>query len=252
LLEVYHLKDRIKTELDTLNISIPVFCIVLPGLSSPDRITREKNLELFNTGCQVAETIGASAVLDNAPLPPWEFPDDIPFARHYDEESLARASFPKDLSWPKYWDAVSATYREACKIAADYHLTYHMHPCLGVMSATTDAFLQFADSVNMDNLRFNLDTANQYYLKDNLYLSLLRLADRIDYIHISDNRGTKIEHLVPGQGVINWDMFFETLDKINYKGLFGIDVGGAETDIDDLDKAYIESAKWLQKRWFGD
>ncbi len=32
-------------------------------------------------------------------------------------------------------------------------------------------------------------------MKDNLALSLHRLKDHIDYIHISDNRGQKVEHL---------------------------------------------------------
>lgn len=246
LLTMYELRFPIREKMNQLELQVPYYCIVLPGLSSPDPGERKANLALFEKGCETARELGAIGVLDNAPLPPYRFPDDIPVTRHYDEEVLAAASFPDQLNWKSYWEEMTSTYREACDIAARYELSYHMHPCHGVLAATTDAFLHFADSVNRENLRFNLDTANQFFLKDNLALSLLRLADRIDYIHISDNRGEHVEHLVPGDGAIAWKPFFEMLQKVGFKGHFGIDVGGDETGIEDLDTAYTRSANWLQ------
>ncbi len=249
LMLIYEKKEEIKNKIDHLNLDVPFFCVVLPGLSSADRKERQENLELFKKGCEIAETLGSKAVLDNAPLPPYRFPQNIPVVRHYDDETLAMANLPDDLNWSYYWDQLIDTYRTACDIAADYNLTYQMHPCLGVLSSTTDGFLQFFDAVKRDNLRFNLDTANQFMMKDNLFLSLHRLKDHIDYIHLSDNRGYKVEHLQPEKGAIRWDIFFETLEKINYKGYIGLDIGGAESDIDDLDTAYKNTHKWLQKHW---
>jgi len=40
------------------------------------------------------------------------------------------------------------------------------------------------------------------------------------------------------------------LDRINYSGKFGIDVGGAESDVSDLDRAYRDAANWLTEQWF--
>lgn len=245
---VYALKDTIKLQLDQNHLEVPYFCIVLPGLGSPDAKEREENLVLFEKGCEIAAHIGAKGVLDNAPLPPYQFPDDIPVVRHYHPEVLMSASFPDDLVWTNYWKELIATYRQACDIAAKYGLSYQMHPCLGVLSATTDAYLHFADAVGRDNLRFNLDTANQFMMKDNLSLSLLRLQDRIDYIHISDNGGYKVEHLALLDGNIHWNSFFETLDKINYKGHFGLDIGGDESGVKDLDAAYINAAQLVEKK----
>ncbi|MCF6332455.1 MAG: sugar phosphate isomerase/epimerase [Draconibacterium sp.] len=248
LLQVYNLRFEIKNKLNKLGMKVPYFCIVLPGLSSADPIERDKNLELFEKGCEIAQVIGAKGVLDNAPLPPYQFPKDIPVVRHYDEKVLQAAQFPQQLNWEKYWGDLTGTIRTACQIASAKSLSYQMHPCLGVLSATTDAFLYFADAVKEDNLRFNLDTANQFVVKDNLALSLIRLKDRIDYIHVSDNRGIKVEHLPIGEGNIYWDSFFETIDKINYKGYFGLDIGGAESDIKDLDLAYRNSADFIENR----
>ncbi len=247
---VHSLRKRIRTKADTLGLNIPVFCIVLPGLSSPDLEERERNLRLFEKGCEVAESLGATAVTDNAPLPPWQFPGEIPVTRHYDEEVLANATIPGGLDWQRYWDGLVETYRNACDIAAAKQLSYQLHPCYGALVNSTDAYLLFAESVQRDNLRFNLDTANQFFMKDNLFLSLIRLKDHVDYIHLSDNRGVKMEHLAMGDGHIQWDRFFETLDRIDYRGLFGIDVGGAESDVADLDSAYRSSAMWLTEKWF--
>ncbi len=250
IVRMFEERKAIKAKADSINLNIPVFCVVLPGLSSPDESERQRSLELFRKGCKIAVDLGAGSVLDNAPLPPYEFPAGIPVTRHYDEDILSGASIPSSLNWKSYWDALTDTYRQACDIASKKKLNYHIHPCYGSLVNSTDAFLQFFDSVKRDNLRFNLDTANQYFMKDNIFLSLIRLKDYIDYIHISDNRGQRVEHLSAGDGAINWNKFFETLDMISYRGLFGIDVGGAESDVKDLDKAYVETAKWLNKTWF--
>lgn len=250
LVQVYEMREQIRDKAKALNLKISVFCIVLPGLGSPDPNVREQNLELFDKGCEIASILGARAVLDNAPLPPWQFPENIPVARHYDEAILAGATLPPDLRWDDFWDGLTATYRVACQLAASRGLDFHLHPCLGALVATTDAFLNFAQAVKHEALKFNMDTANQYFLKDNLMLSLNRLAGHIDYIHLSDNRGHRVEHLVPGEGSIHWETFFETLDKINYAGQLGIDVGGAESDVTDYDHAYRTTAGWIFENWF--
>ncbi|MCG8371982.1 MAG: sugar phosphate isomerase/epimerase [Balneolales bacterium] len=248
LMEVYEMKEEIVRHVLLNNLEVPYFCVVLPGLSSPDETERAKNLDFFIKGCEIASAFGSLGVLDNAPLPPYQFPDDVPVVRHYHEETLSAAKFPDTLDWNTYWEQMTETYRHACDIAAGYNLSYQMHPAHGVLASTTDAFLQFHEAVGRDNLRFNLDTANQYFLKDNLQLSLLRLADYIDYIHISDNGGIKVEHLPIGDGEIRWDDFFETLDKINFSGHFGIDIGGSESSVSDLDAAYKNAAEFLERK----
>jgi len=249
LLAIYNRRDEIASTIKRLDLQVPYFCVVLPGLASADSQERDKNLRHFRQGCEVASLLGAKGVLDNAPLPPYVFPDDIPIVRHFDEEILQAGALPQELAWPAYWSDLVASYRAACDVAAEFNLTYQLHPCLGVLAATTEGFLYFRDAVGRDNLRFNLDTANQFILKDNLALSLRRLADSIDYIHLSDNRGLRVEHLAPEEGVINWDVFFDTLDFIGFKGDIGIDIGGAESVVVDLDAAYTQTADWIAERW---
>ena len=249
LLSVYQIRHKIKYKLDELKLQVPYFCIVLPGLAAYNNVIREKNLQLFEKGCEIAQVIGAQAVLDNAPLPPYQFPHDIPVVRHYDEDVLLGALLPKRMSWKKYWSELITTYRQVCEIAASKGLTYHLHPCLGVLAASADAFLYFFNAVKRDNLRFAFDTANQYMMKENLSLALMRLNEHIDYIHISDNRGIKVEHLMPGEGAINWNIFFATLKSIAFKGYIGLDIGGEESSLANINQTYLGAAQWLQAHW---
>lgn len=248
LLKVYGMRHKIRHKIEELELEVPYFCAVLPGLSSPNETERLHNLEFFRIGCEIASAFGAKGILDNAPLPPYQFSENIPVVRHYHEDIILSAKFPDDLVWDIYWQQLTETYRRACDIAAKFNLTYQMHPALGVLAATTDAFLYFHEAVGRDNLRFNFDTANQYFLKDNLQLSLQRLKEYVDYIHISDNGGTQVEHLALGDGIIRWDDFFETLDIIGFKGHFGIDIGGAESQVNHLDEAYTQAATFIEEK----
>lgn len=251
LLEVYGLREEIAKKIKDENLSVPYFCGVLPALASVDEKIRNEQLELFEKACEIAAELGSIGILDNAPLPPFQFPEDIPIVRHYDEDVLNATYLPKDMSWSKYWDQLVDTFRTACTIAKGYNLNYVMHPAVGVLSSTTDGFLHFHDAVKMDNLRFNLDTANQFVMKENLSLAMRRLKDHVDYIHVSDNGGLKVEHLAIGKGEIRWDVFFETLDVIDFKGHIGIDIGGSESGVEDLDSAYIDAAAYVSKHWKG-
>ncbi len=173
-------------------------------------------------GCEVAKNIGAAGVLDNGPLLPLEYPADAPILRHYSDEVLNHLTLPAGFVWDEYQQSLVNTFRKACDFAAKNQLIYHLHPCEGSLVTTADSFLNFATAVDRSNLFFNMDTANQFYFRDNLALSVLRLADRISYIHISDNGGNKVEHLAPADGNIYWDSFFEALRTVNFKGISGL------------------------------
>lgn len=245
---LYHHQDEVKEALEKYNCDLPVLCLVLPQLGSPDAARRRKSLELFEMGCKVAAKLGASGVLDNGPLLPFEYPADAPVQRHYTDELLNQLQLPTGFEWNAFREELNSTFRKACDIAAAHQLVYHLHPCEGSMITTADSFLNFSREVNRENLFFNMDTANQFYFRDNLPFSVLRLAEKISYIHISDNRGSKVEHLATGDGEIPWGSFFAALKTVGFKGNFGIDVGGAETGIGDLRDAYLRSAAWLQEQ----
>lgn len=248
LARVYADREMIRQAIDARGLSLPVFCTVLPGLGSTDAAIRRKNLETFKRGCETAVALGAGAVLDNGPLVPYAFPANMPIHRHYSQEVLRNVGLPATLVWSEYWKVLAEVLRAACDIAAGYGLSYYLHPCTGSLTETTDGFLRLREAVGRDNLKFNFDTANQFFVRENLSLGLLKMGSDLDYIHISDNHGQRVEHLATGDGAIDWDMFFATLKRIGFKGQLSIDVGGDESGIADIDAAYLKTARWIEQK----
>jgi len=239
-------RHDIRLALDDLGLALRVFCTVLPRLGSVRAAERAEALDLFRTGCETAAALGAPAVLDNGPLVPYDFPADLPVARHYAPELLRRIGLPAGFEWARYRAELVAALQQACDIAASFGLNYYLHPCCGSLTETTDGYLWLREAVGRCNLRFNFDVSNQFYLRENLALGLWKTAGELDYIHLSDTRGDRIEHRAVGDGIIDWEGLFETLARIGFRGELAIDVGGSETGIADLDAAYRTSAERIE------
>ena len=50
------------------------------------------------------------------------------------------------------------------------------------------------------------------------------LGKDISILHLHDNSGHWDDHLVPGQGNINWPAVFDALDDIGYKGVYNFEL----------------------------
>lgn len=85
-------------------------------------------------------------------------------------------------------------------------------------------------------------------MHENLSLGLLKLGNDLDYIHISDSYGQRIEHQAIGNGTIDWDLFFGTLKQIGFSGELSIDVGGDESHVTNIDEAYLQTARFLEEK----
>lgn len=66
------------------------------------------------------------------------------------------------------------------------------------LASNTDSMLRLIDAVDETNLVAILDTGYQYTQKEILPLSILKLNNRLMYLYLSDNDGTKNDHFVPG------------------------------------------------------
>lgn len=80
------------------------------------------------------------------------------------------------------------------------------------------------ENIESDNIGLCYDTSH-----DNLYgRPAFRLAEkwskRIFVTHISDNRGEKDDHLLPGKGIYNWDKFAKIFSNIKYRGILTLEV----------------------------
>src|SRR5690554_5334818 len=49
---MYEQREQVRRTLDRLEVEVPYYCVVLPGLASADPTERARNLELFELGCK--------------------------------------------------------------------------------------------------------------------------------------------------------------------------------------------------------
>lgn len=61
----------------------------------------------------------------------------------------------------------------------------------------------------------------------------LRAANsRLLHVHASDNRGTRDDHLAPGEGVIDWDLVVDGLHSSGYAGWIVLEIAFGEPEVD--------------------
>jgi len=84
--------------------------------------------------------------------------------------------------------------------------------------------------INSDNLGLCLDTGH-FFIKganSNLSGSILQCGEYLIALHIQDTDGKRDRHWLPGEGVIDWPKFFETLKTVNYQGMLTLEITGSK------------------------
>lgn len=239
-------RDTFKAKVKEAKMRIPFISVLLPGLSDPVRKNRESSVDAFSKACVLAEQLNALSIVDYGPLPPVEYPGNISEIEKYDSTILASAPISPRLNWYDYWEGLVDTYRQVCDLAAQHNLNICLRPTFGGLVSNTDAFLYFHEEVGRSNLRFAIDTANQFAVRDNPILSAIRLRDLLDIVYLSDSNGNEDEHLEPGEGSIRWDLFFDTLKHARFRGYVALDIGGTKSNISDLPGAYKIAASMVE------
>jgi len=85
------------------------------------------------------------------------------------------------------------------------------------------------DGVNSENFKALLDTGHaNIYSKIPIERWIEILADHLAYIHLNDNRGNIDNNLVPGEGNIKWNRFFDSLKRYGLKPRICLEVEAYE------------------------
>lgn len=74
---------------------------------------------------------------------------------------------------------------------------------------------------------FCMDTGHLNLIGADQYEFIVKLGDRLETLHIQDNRGADDEHIAPYMGNIIWDRFCKGLRDIGYQGNLSFETCGA-------------------------
>ena len=79
-----------------------------------------------------------------------------------------------------------------------------------------DCAVLFEGTTNQQ-VRFTLDTGHAH-MNGCLFEMLDSVHNRLAFTHLHDNDGIRDQHLVPGNGTIDWQRFMQDLDRYGYSG----------------------------------
>jgi len=104
------------------------------------------------------------------------------------------------------------------------------HIYAGICSDVDEA-ISFIDELNeiaKERLfGFCMDTGHLNLIGADQYEYITALGDRLETLHIQDNRGSDDEHIAPYMGNIIWDRFCKGLHDIGYQGNLSFETFGA-------------------------
>ena len=133
-------------------------------------------------------------------------------------------------------EEVWAMNEEFIGALADYAKEYGVTVCLENMPfpvfpiATVEHCMDMLDRLGRDNLKICIDTGHASIFKGSDVASAVRLvADRLEAVHIHDNMGKEDEHLIPGDGIINWDDFAAALKEIGFDKVISLETSPKHT-----------------------
>lgn len=98
---------------------------------------------------------------------------------------------------------------------------------------------------NSGSINFVFDTGNRINLKRDMYEDIEKFNKTINHIHIKDKNINK-KNVLLGKGLVNFDLLFLKLKKINYKNSFTIESTRGKNFLISAKKNYLFLKKYVK------
>jgi sugar phosphate isomerase/epimerase len=127
------------------------------------------------------------------------------------------------------WSKALSTFVEEIKPVAEHAekegVLLLVEPEPGLLIETMDQFLEFRGYVDSPAVGLNFDIGHAYCVGDEPATTIPRLAKHIRHIHLEDIAATRVhQHLVPGDGAIDFTATLRAIESIGYPGWVTIEL----------------------------
>ena len=126
-------------------------------------------------------------------------------------------------------DEVIALNEQFIADVADFAAEYGITVCLENLPfkqhpvSSVEAVCGIVDKLSRYNLKVCLDTGHAAIFNPDVAAAVRYIGDRLATLHIHDNMGDADSHLVPGDGIIDWERFTKALKEVGYKGVISLE-----------------------------
>jgi fructoselysine 3-epimerase len=146
------------------------------------------------------------------------------------------------------WDAMIQSIRELIGFAPGDFLILIEPGNLwetDLIATVEDGMKAIAELGSPKNLGLCLDTGHLFINREAVSDAPSLVGKLPLHFHVDDNRGKGDDHLVPGEGDIDFRLFFSKLIRSGYSGALTVEIGfGYTPDPDPPALASLEAVKW--------
>jgi protein FrlC len=145
------------------------------------------------------------------------------------------------------WDQLRRSLQALCDFAADHGARLALEPADGYetdLVQTADQALRLLGEVARNNLGVVLDVGHCHVVGESPAEVVQRLGPLLFHVHVDDNFGQRDQHLVPGDGNIDFGPILAALVQAGYDGFLSAELGWDYTL--DPDPAVARTAAYLQ------
>lgn len=110
-------------------------------------------------------------------------------------------------------------------IAEEENIKILIEPEPNLLLENSNQFLNFIKNFSTENVGLNFDIGHFYCVGEDPTEIIYKLSEYIEHFHLADIASNRIHnHLIPGEGSINFRSVLKTIESIGYKGFVTVEL----------------------------
>ena len=110
-------------------------------------------------------------------------------------------------------------------IAEEENIKILIEPEPNLLLENSNQFLNFIKNFSTENVGLNFDIGHFYCVGEDPTEIIYKLSEYIEHFHLADIASNRIHnHLIPGEGSINFSSVFKAIEGIGYRGFVTVEL----------------------------
>ncbi|MFL6327921.1 MAG: sugar phosphate isomerase/epimerase family protein [Nitrososphaeraceae archaeon] len=193
-----------------------------PSWIESDKQLRELRIQHTINCLRLAKKIGAKNI-STEPGGPIEVGNDNKYNNNdfKNNTNNKRSSYDLEALQEFFVNGIVRT----SKVAEEYGVKILVEPEPGLLLQNSEQFLKFIKNINSHYVGLNFDMGHFFCVREDPAALIYNLAEHIGHFHLADIAHTRVHnHLIPGQGSVDFASIFKAISEINYQGFITVEL----------------------------
>lgn len=193
-----------------------------PSWIESDKQLRELRIQHTINCLRLAKKIGAKNI-STEPGGPIEVGNDNKYNNNdfKNNTNNKRSSYDLEALQEFFVNGIVRT----SKVAEEYGVKILVEPEPGLLLENSEQFLKFIKNINSHYVGLNFDMGHFFCVREDPAALIYNLAEYIGHFHLADIAHTRVHnHLIPGQGSVDFASIFKAISEINYQGFITVEL----------------------------